>query len=501
MKKQIYILGGGSAGWLTALFVKKVWGINDVSVIEDPDTPPIIAGEAGSASLNNLYNYLDIDITEWITSVNAMPKLGGRFVDWNEKGKDFVHGLIPAWYNLNYKAEYPEFGEANDFLSATLALDISTENIFYNSRLCRENKLPLTPSNDNSMFNVLTLPMWHFDSRANADYLKTLGISRGINLIEAKFLSANLDLRGNVDELILDKGSYNCDWVFDCSGFARLLLGKVYNTSFVDYSNYFPACAVLGWWTDTPELKNHTVMSAMDYGWSWNINLKHRQGNGYIYDPSCINFDQALQEAEQKYKQKIEPVANLKFTPGILAKSWVNNVIGIGLSTGFLEPLESNGLAAVAEQLKLLSNHWSPGSTSYIAEQTYNKKYIAVMEDISDFLSLHYRGQREDTEFWKDHKYNKDRVSDRLNDKLNLWSNGILGVDDTEIYGIENYAVVVQGLDLINKDKLYNNLLLKRENIIDSYKQHYNNIAKEIDHIVKICYTIEEWKNKIYEKN
>ena len=501
MKKKIVILGGGSAGWLSALFVKSVWPNVDLMVIEDPATPPIVAGESGSASLNKLYNYLEIDITDWVKSVNAMPKLGGKFNNWSRQGNNFVHGLIPSWYNLRYNSKFPEFGTNNNFLNCALALDVSTEDIFYNSQLLRLNKLPLTPSSDGSLFNVLTLPMWHFDSRANADYLKTLGVNRGIKLIEGRYQSSIRADNGDIKTLRLDIGDIETDWVFDCSGFARLLLQKELDVKFKDYSKYFTANAVVAWWDETPAFKNHTEMTAMDYGWSWNINLKHRQGNGYIYDPTCISVDEAIKEAELKFGKPIDPIAKLKFQPGILEKSWANNVIGIGLSTGFLEPLESNGLAAVAEQLKMLSEYWSPSSNTIIEQTQYNNKYNIVMNDISDFLSLHYRGGRTDTAFWKDHTNNPDRISDALKNKLNLWKNGFIGLDDTEVYGIENYAVVIQGLDLINKEKLKDRLLAKRQSIFEEFYQSYNILKKDIDNISNICYTIEQWDNIIYGSN
>ena len=501
MKKEIIVLGGGSAGWLTAMFVKQVWPMCNITVIEDPNTPPIVAGESGSASLNKLYNFLGIDITTWITSVNAMPKLGGKFVDWNTKGTDFVHGLIPSWYNVHYNAQFPEYGENNDFIACALATNTLTEDIFYNSKLQRTGKLPITPSTDGSLFNVLTLPMWHFDSRANAAFLKELGQFRGINLIEGKYVSSDRDINGDIASITVDNRKIETDWIFDCSGFARLILQKELKEPFVDYSDYFPARAVMAWWEDTPVLKNHTEMTAMDYGWSWNINLKHRSGNGYIYDPDLITVDQAILEAETRFNTTINPVANLKFTPGILKNSWKNNAIAIGISSGFLEPLESNGLAAVAEQLKLLAEHWSPNSNSTISQRLYNNEYQSIMADISDFLSLHYRGHRNDTAFWKDHSSNLDRISPSLQEKLSMWEEGILGTDNTKVYAIENYAVVLQGLDLIDKEKLKQRLLSKRSSILTDFENHYKNVKNEIDNISSICYTIQEWDKLIYGNN
>jgi len=498
--KTIAILGGGSAGWLTALFVKQVWPACDVTVIEDPNTPPIIAGESGSASLNKLFNFLEIPFDDWIVSVNAMPKLGGKFVNWNGIGTEFVHGLIPDWYRLDFNAKFPEFGLGNDFLACSLAEGIPTEKIFYNGSLQRVNKLPISPSSVGK-FNVITLPMWHFDSRANADYMKRRGISKGIKLIEGKYIKSNKALNGDIDSITLDtRDQINADWFFDCSGFARLLLQKELNEPFKDLSEYFPARAVVAWWNE-PVLKNYTEMTALKNGWSWNINLKHRAGNGYIYDPDRITADQAIDEAEKYFNIKIDPVANLKFTPGLFLNSWKNNVIAVGISSGFLEPLESNGLASVAEQLKILSEFWSPDSNTVYEQKSFNDKYQKIMFDISDFLSLHYRGHRNDSDFWQDHNSNPQRISASLQHKLDLWKSGSLGIDNTEVYALENYAVVIQGLDLINKDKLRQRLLSKRSTIFEDFHQSYQKLSNDVDNITSICYTLEEWVKLVYENN
>ncbi len=498
--KKIAILGGGGAGWLTALFIKQIWSTCDVTVIEDPNTPPIIAGESGSASFNKLLNFLEIPFDEWIQYVNAMPKLGGTLTNWNGAGSKFIHGLIPEWYRLEYNGKFPEYGKGNDFLACALAENIPMERVFYNGYLQTLGKLPLVPSTTEK-FNTLTLPMWHFDSRANADYMKARGLSKNIKLVEGKYLSCSRNDQGDIISVNLDTQQIiSADWFFDCSGFSRLLLQKELGESFKDLSDYFPARAVVAWW-DKPELKNYTGLNALKYGWSWNINLRHRAGNGYIYDPDRVSVDEVIAEAEQYYNTKIEPQANLKFSPGIFLNCWKNNVIAIGLSSGFLEPLESNGLSAIVEQLRALEEYWSPVSNTAIEQNLFNKKYQKIMFDISDFLSLHYRGKRSDTDFWQDHNSNPNRISDSLKEKLDMWKAGFIGIDDTDVYGLENYMSVMQGLDLVDKTKLRQRLLAKRPTIFEDFNQSYQKLSIDIDNIANICYSLEDWVRLVYENN
>ena len=501
MKKKIVILGGGAAGWLTALFIQKNWPAADVCVVEDPNTPPIIAGESGSALVNKLYNFLEISFDEWINATNAMPKLGGRFTNWNGIGTDYVHGLIPDWYNLQYKAEFPEFGRTNDYIACAIVEGIKQENVYYNGKLQRINKLPLTPPKDPTQkFNVLTMPMWHFDSRANADFLKQLGLKRGIELVEGKYLEATRLPSGGIAFLKLDHNrTISGDWFIDCSGFARLLLHKVIGEPVIDLTDYFPAREVVAWWNDNPPLVNYTDLTAMKYGWKWGISLKHRCGNGYIFDPDLITVDQAIQEIEETVGHKIDPVANLKFMPAQMEHAWRENVIAIGLSSGFLEPLESNGLVVVVAQLEHLSEYWSPESEhNSVTQKLFNADLLNKMTDIRDFLAMHYRGHRRDTEFWIQHAEEKFRVPDSLKTRLDMFSEGFLGIDNTPSYGFESYTTVAQALNLVNIPKLRNRLLAKRPTILEDFKKHYSILSKEIDNICEVCYTVEEWRNIVY---
>lgn len=504
MNKRIVILGGGSAGWLTALFIKSNWPACQISVVEDPATPPIIAGESGSALLNKLYNFLGINFDEWIKATNAMPKLGGKFTNWNGVGTDYVHGLIPDWYKIQYESKFPEFGKNNDFVACAVAEGIKQENIFYNGRLQRINKLPIIKSNDNnSKFNLLSMPMWHFDSRANAEFLKNIGILRGIECIEGKYLESNRLPSGGIESLKLDHNrTIYGDWFIDCSGFSRLLLHKVIGEPVVDLTKYFPARQVVAWWEDTPKIINYTDIEAMKYGWKWEINLNHRSGNGYIFDPDLISVDQAVEEIEKTIGRKIDPVANLKFMPAQLQNSWRENVIAIGLSSGFLEPLESNGLIVVVAQLEHLSEYWSPQSNhNSITQSLFNKEFLCKMTDIRDFLAMHYRGHRRDTEFWLQHANDKSRIPDSLQQRLDMFSEGFLGIDNTPSYGLESYTIVAQALDLVNLPKLKERLLSKRTEIFDDFNHHYRVLSKEIDNICNLCYTTEQWKEIMYGKS
>ncbi len=501
------VLGGGSAGWMTALFIQRNYKNVDITLIEDPGKPPIIAGESGTTTLTDFLLHLKIDKDDFIKKVNATPKLGGRFVDWDGVGTEFVHCLqtdfspwLDDWseYIASAKKEELTIGGVRElllgnhgrdiYLKTIVANEIPFEDIFYSGEFIRQGKVPF-----GAKTKIPCSPMWHFESRAAAGYFKELGLSRGIKLIEGKFQVAGQDSRGNVSNVVLDDNRViDADWFFDCSGFARLLLDKTLKEPIVDYSNIFTADSVVAWW-DEPEPTVTTNATSMKYGWSWNINLRHRSGNGYLYSSDHITLDQAIDEAEKRFNKKINPVANFSFKPGMMHNSWKNNVVGVGLSTGFLEPLEANGVAVIIETLYALNDHWDPsGENSEYSKARFNHRTFSIVEDIKDFLALHYRNHRSDSEFWLDHQTNPDRVPDSLRDKLEkfrLFYENRAPAPMFNGYSIGAWLTVLEGLNVFDRSYLKKDLENKLElgrNVLNTTKSKYKNMVTPF-------WTIEDW--------
>lgn len=469
------VLGGGVAGWLTALYAKKLHPSWDITVIEDPKRPPIIAGESGTTTFVNTLKALGIDNEDFVRQTNATPKLGGKLKNWNGIGTEFYHVLVTdhaPWLEnfIHTVDELPslEFtlgGSIKDmgkhrekdlYETACLAYDIPLPEAFYSYYFIRQNKVPLGAASE-----VPIAPMWHFESRAAAKYFKDIAISRGIKLIQEEYKSVSQSANGDITKILFDQDrTIDGDLFFDCSGFARLLLDKVLHEPVIDYTNYMPARAVIAWWDETSASLT-TNANAMKYGWSWNINLRHRSGNGYIYDPDHISLDQAVEEAEQFYGYKINPIANFSFTPGMMRHSWKNNVIGIGLSAGFIEPLEANGIQVIIESLWAFEDLFRVDTKDdIIRKQRFNDRVFALTDDVLDFISLHYRGYRRDTEFWKSHAYDKSRTPDTLTSKLNQWQqyfHGDLGAKRRAGgYSSTAWLQVLQGLSIFDSKILKN---------------------------------------------
>lgn len=491
--KSVVILGGGTAGWLTALFLQKNFKNLKISVVENPKQLPIIAGESGNTTFVDLIKSLDISLDEFIKETNATPKLGGKFDDWSGIGSTFTHCLITdhsPWLNSWNKItgeKSTEEAEKSKYLKFLIHQNIPIRKALYSNYLIEQNKVPF-----GSNTNLPCHPMWHFESRGAARYFKNLGILRGIELIEGVFSQANLSSKNISSIKLEDERVISADWFFDCSGFSRLLLGKTFSEPIIDFTKYFPARAVVAWWSD-PEYSVTTNATAMKYGWSWNINLRHRSGNGYIYDPDHISLDLAISEAENRFNCKIDPVANFTYTPGIMKRSWISNSIAIGLSNGFLEPLEANGVAVIVESLYAIQDLWDPNSVSQSKVDRFNIRMWQIYNDIKDFLSLHYRGKRNDSDFWKDQIYNKNRVPETLQEKLDSWElyfKGDYAEPRYNGYSSAAWLQVLQGLQIFN----YTGNLSKT--MVDQGKSVINMDGERFTELVAPFWSIEDWIKK-----
>jgi len=506
---KIIILGGGSAGWLTALFIKRNWPRCDVSLIEDPKRPPIIAGESGSTTHRTFLRHLQIDDDDFIKNVNATPKMGGKFTDWNGVGTEFIHAMqtdFAPWLDgwTDHIGSNPldaltmrklsdimkQESAKNMYLKTLLGNNTPLWKAFFAGEFIRQQKVPF----GGDLTSLPCIPMWHFESRDSAAYFKKTALSRGVNHIEGEFLSASQDERGNIVSLKLDGDrEVTGDWFFDCSGFARLLLGKVLKEPLVDMTDTFPQREVIGWW-DEPCYCVTTNATAMEYGWSWNINLKHRSGNGYIFDPDLISKEQAHQEAEKRFNKKIDVIANLKYQPGAMRNVWKNNVFAIGLSSGFVEPLEANGIALIVETLYAVQDYWDPlrKNTNPEVVQRMNDKIWFLTEDFADFIALHYHGNRNDTEFWRRFREEPHRTRDSLRVKLEEWEQfykGLIAEPWPRAYSPVAWMMVIQGIDkfrVADSARVPENLLSSGEKVLNINLQRYKNLVDQ-------CWSIEEW--------
>ena len=297
----------------------------------------------------------------------------------------------------------------------------------------------------------------------------------------------------------MDKTSYKCDFIFDCSGFKRLIVGKLFKTPWVNYQKHLPMKKAVPFFLEQEnEIYPCTHAIAMKYGWMWKIPLQHRFGAGYIYDSDYINEDQALEEAQIFLKRKLQSPRVISFDAGRFKNVWVKNCIAVGLSAGFTEPLEATSLFITVQQLILLS-HFK--EVLFNASEGKRKNYNEIMgnsnDDILDFLYFHYLTKRNDSKFWLDFK-EKTKIPSGLEEKLeNIKNNNFINInfDFGKTYAsfeIRSYLSVAHGLGMININDLkefkglhpqidmYKTLMLSKLNNLYSHRYFLNSIKDDI---------------------
>lgn len=349
--KKIVIIGGGTAGWLTALYMKKYYTEYNITLLESTKLGILGAGEGGTPNLRGLLlGEFGLDESEFLTEVKGTKKYGILFDKWNiDPTHSFVHG-----FGLD-------------------ALEDPTEYSY------------------------------HFDARLFAKYLQKKAVEIGVNHLDNEaqiFLKTGSEISTIVCE---DGTEVPVDFLIDCSGFRRLVIGQVYNSPWQSYEEHLKVNAAIPFFVNKPNQDpfQRTVAEAANYGWIWKIPLQHRSGCGYIYDSNLVEEDEIRSEILKAYPQEdIQFNPKIEFKAGCFKQVWIENCIAIGLSGGFLEPLEATSIMTTIFQLKFLPKDLF----DYSKREQYNHLTERLNFQNMAFIRHHYNCSREDTIFWKEYR-------------------------------------------------------------------------------------------------
>ena len=447
--KNIVVLGGGAAGWLTAIFSKKLYPNNNVTLIESEKIGILGAGEGSTPHLATFLDFLNIDVFDLISKTKGTLKYGINFENWNGDGKRYFHGFASLNTLDEFKIENSFTHECyNKYLIDCVSKKFNMNDYLYGSLLTENKKVDIY----NESFSL------HFDAHKIANYLKNIAIERGVERVEGEVDSLSQDEKGNVISVNLKNKQYNCDFIFDCSGFKRFIIGEVFKTPWIDYQKHLPMKKAVPFFLEQEEeIMPCTHAVAMKYGWIWKIPLQHRFGSGYIFDSDYINPEQALLEAEQKLGQKLNSPKVISFDAGRFENVWVNNCIAVGLSAGFTEPLEATSLFITAQQLMLLAHYKDDlfDCSNYL-KKDFNSIMGNTNDEILAFLYLHYLTKRKDSDFWKNFRYNTIPPKSLI-EKLEHLKEGNFIPQNFNLtkcvagFDLSSFIVVGHGLDLIKK--------------------------------------------------
>jgi tryptophan halogenase len=466
--KKIIVLGGGTAGWLTSLMVREFYPDFDITLIESAEIGILGAGEGTVPHFVELLDFLRIPVSALVKECNATIKIGIKFSNWNGDGTSYFHDFIAGdeleeWI-------FDDSFRYNMLTSYLVGKGVHLDSINFYAKLAEQWKVPFI-LNDKNLSNhvdaIQALELLgnfalHFDARKLANFLGNVGRKyRRINYIEGKYTNALTDDQGFVTGVQLESGQQvECDFLFDCSGFARLLLEKHFNEKWIDYKHYLPLDKAIPFFLphDGKDFPPYTEAIAMKYGWMWKIPVQDRYGCGYVFDSSYIDEEEAQQEVEQMLGHEIEVPRSLPFQPGSFENVLVKNCYGVGLSHHFVEPLEATSIWTFSKNLinflrSDAINHLTPEVTDFV-----NKHSREVISTIPEFLYLHYLTERNDTPFWQEFR-SKTTMMESLKRKQEIWQVMPLFDADTvqlQMFTAPSWISVGDGVRYFNREAFRN---------------------------------------------
>ena len=426
--KNIVILGGGTAGWMTANLLHKKWqhlGIQ-VTVVESPDIGIIGVGEGSTPLLKVFFDSLDIEESEWMPACNATYKNGISFVDWST-----VAGYESYFHPFPTSLDFATFGflyKYSELRRQGLDLLAHPNRFSLLANLTEKRLAPLPAESFPFHFQY----GYHFDSVLIGKFLRERAKEKGIIHIEATVESVEQHDNGDIKSLKLNTGQdLSADFFVDCSGFASILIQNTLKVRFLSFAeNLFNDSAIAVPTEIDPNLPSETISTALPHGWVWKIPLTNRFGNGYVYSSQYTTPDEAETELRTHLgilESDVE-ARHLKMKVGRTEQTWCNNCVAIGLSQGFIEPLEATALQFVYSTIDEFSTAFEEGKFTNQYREDFNERMNKNFEGIRDYIVLHYKtNSRIDTQYWIDNRENQN-LSDNLKEMLNVW----YGIEDLE---------------------------------------------------------------------
>lgn len=461
--KEILVVGGGTAGWLAACHLAKKLSRGDsgarVTLIESPDIPTIGVGEGTVPAMRQSLEYLGISETDFIRDCDATFKQSIKFVDWM---RDRGDGSANYYHHV---FDYPDVSEVD--LTPYWLMNQTGDTSFADAvsiqgQVCDRGLGPKLMTHPE--FHGITNYAYHLDAAKFAQLLTNHAVD---NLAVRHLLTTvddvTLNDRGEIHSVMTaDYGEVCADLFVDCSGFRSMLIGDKLGVGFVDRKDTLFADAALAiqvpYEDESASIPSYTIATAKAAGWIWDIGLHDRRGTGYVYAEKYCDRDEAERVFRDYLRESIGDAADslpCRYIPmkiGYREKFWEKNCVAIGLSQGFVEPLEATGLLVFDATARMLAELFPPSRSAMPAiADRFNKRVSYAWERVIDFIKLHYcLSDRDDTDFWRDNR-DPATIPESLLQNLNLWREQPPSHYDffsrQEIFNLENYLYVLYGMN------------------------------------------------------
>ncbi|MXP47421.1 tryptophan 7-halogenase [Altererythrobacter luteolus] len=418
---KVVILGGGSAGWITACLLHQEWAARggSVTVVESPEIGIIGVGEGSTPQLKAFFDHLGVAEDEWMPACDATYKLGIRFSGWSEReGFGSYFHPFPGPVDL-----HTEPGFIHNCGLARRGFDVPAhpDDWFLAATLAEQRKSPIASDN----FPFAPSYGYHFDAYKLGAFLREWATERGVTHKPLKVTEVEQSEAGDVAALLCEGGErIEGDAFVDCSGFRSVIAQQALGERFIPFDdNLFNDRAVVMPTQHSGPFKPQTDAVAMKAGWRWSIPLTSRIGNGYVYSSQHISDEDAERElrAAIGMESRDQDARFLKMRVGRVENSWTRNCLAAGLSQGFLEPLEATALHMVIATALDFAKAYQAGGFSAQHRDAFNRGTAARYEGIRDYIVAHYRmNQRSDTEYWRANAANQS-LSDGFKAMMTAW--------------------------------------------------------------------------------
>ncbi|MFT5814294.1 MAG: tryptophan halogenase [Psychroserpens sp.] len=440
--KKVVIAGGGTAGWMTAAALSKLLGKGiEVVLIESDDIPTVGVGEATIPTLHIFHQLLGINEQEFMAATNATFKLGISFENWRDINKDYIHsfgflgkgcwaaGFQHFWLKGRAKGIVSEIG---DYVPEHLGARAGKFAVLANQELNHA---------------------YHLDAGLYAKFLRILAEKHDTTRVEGQISQVNLDNEsGYIDSITLASGEIvEGDLFIDCTGFKGMLIEGALNTGFEDWSHILPCDSAIA--VQTKMVRKpvpYTRSIARDSGWQWQIPLQNRTGNGLVFCSKYMTDEEAKQTLLANIQGELlnEPRV-IKYKTGTRRKHWNKNCVAIGLSSGFIEPLESTGIHLFQKSIVRLMQMFPSQGINKADVDEFNSQAKTEVDNIKDFIILHYHlTERTDSPFWR---YCKNmEIPDTLKHRMSLFKeSGQVFKKAEELFGETSWIQVMMGQGLM----------------------------------------------------
>lgn len=493
---NIVIVGGGTAGCLSTLFCQRFFPNHKIILIDDSDLGPIGVGESTTPAIIEMLDFLGISLSDMVVNCGATIKNSTRFTNWNGDNKFYHHGFNTDPELDIFYGSHKSFFSHNPigwaphvpFLAINeLQESANLDNIHLGGILSIEDKVPYEIQEDGTFRDYSSIGL-HFDARRVAEYFQRLSLERGAVHINSRVIESHVDEEGYVKSLKLaNDQTVDCDFIFDCSGFLRLFVEKTYKSKFKSYKKYLPVDSAIPFFLErSGETPTYTEAIALSSGWMWKTPVDGRFGCGYVFDSNYIDKDEALHELTNLLGFEPKINKHITFESGYFETPWNKNVLAVGLSSGFLEPLEATSIWITVISLQLFIEHirgFVNKDEKSIDE--YNEQFTKSVESILALVQFHYFTKRNDSDFWREFR-KKNEVVPLLQEILDIYSYRLpsnLEANKYNTFPPFSWYLVGAGLDYFEKDiinsesKSYNiKESLSTQNIYD-FKNNMNTVV------------------------